>query len=202
MCLPQRTDLQGGARCLTLEPSTRTRHSRRAVVARWCACVIDHGWTIEATADRFQVDAKTVRKWRDRFLAEGEPRSARSVEPTENVTERDTCRRVGVGSSSYASSAAGVLPTSRHEVGHRGFDGPEDLDRRRTRPTRLEVTEQPPSRFAAINVIGPVSWSMSMSRRSSGIPDGGGWRIHGRGQRLHTGQRSTSWLPVLPLRAR
>ena len=30
------------------------------------------GWTIEATADRFQVDAKTVRKWRDRFLAEGD----------------------------------------------------------------------------------------------------------------------------------
>ena len=35
--------------------------------------VIDEHWSIEATADRFQVDAKTVRKWRDRFLAEGEP---------------------------------------------------------------------------------------------------------------------------------
>jgi transposase-like protein len=35
-------------------------------------CVIERGWTIEATAERFQVDAKTVRKWRDRFLAEGE----------------------------------------------------------------------------------------------------------------------------------
>lgn len=34
-------------------------------------CVLAHGWTIEATADRFQVDAKTVRKWRDRFVAEG-----------------------------------------------------------------------------------------------------------------------------------
>jgi transposase len=34
--------------------------------------VVDQGWTIEATAERFQVDAKTVRKWRDRFLAEGE----------------------------------------------------------------------------------------------------------------------------------
>jgi transposase-like protein len=32
--------------------------------------VIDHGWTIEAAADKFQVDAKTVRKWRDRFLTE------------------------------------------------------------------------------------------------------------------------------------
>ena len=34
-------------------------------------CVLDDGWAIEATAERFQVDAKTVRKWRDRFLAEG-----------------------------------------------------------------------------------------------------------------------------------
>ena len=44
-------------------------------------CVIVRGWTIEATADRFQVDAKTVRKWRDRFLVEGlgglEDRSSR-----------------------------------------------------------------------------------------------------------------------------
>ena len=28
-------------------------------------CVVDGGWAIEATAERFQVDAKTVRKWRD-----------------------------------------------------------------------------------------------------------------------------------------
>ena len=39
---------------------------------RMVSCVIDQGWTIEATAERFQIDAKTVRKWRDRFLAEGE----------------------------------------------------------------------------------------------------------------------------------
>ena len=38
---------------------------------RMVACVLDQHWTIEQTAERFQVDAKTVRKWRDRFLAEG-----------------------------------------------------------------------------------------------------------------------------------
>jgi transposase-like protein len=40
--------------------------------ARMVDCVLTRGWTIEATAQRFQIDAKTVRKWRDRFLAEGE----------------------------------------------------------------------------------------------------------------------------------
>ena len=39
---------------------------------RMVALVLDHGWTIEATAERFQVDAKTVRKWRHRFVAEGD----------------------------------------------------------------------------------------------------------------------------------
>jgi len=38
---------------------------------RMVACVLDQGWTIVTTAERFQVDAKTVRKWRDRFLTEG-----------------------------------------------------------------------------------------------------------------------------------
>ena len=38
---------------------------------RMVDCVVVHRWTIEATAERFQVDAKTVRKWRDRFLADG-----------------------------------------------------------------------------------------------------------------------------------
>ncbi len=38
---------------------------------RMVALVLEDGWTIEATAERFQVDAKTVRKWRDRFVAEG-----------------------------------------------------------------------------------------------------------------------------------
>ena len=39
---------------------------------RMVACVIDRRWTIEATAERFQIDAKTVRKWRGRFLADGD----------------------------------------------------------------------------------------------------------------------------------
>ncbi len=33
--------------------------------------VLDQGWTVEPTAERSQVDAKAVRKCRDRFLAEG-----------------------------------------------------------------------------------------------------------------------------------
>ncbi len=42
------------------------KHRRRMV-----ACVLEDGWSVETTAERFQVDAKTVRKWRDRFAIEG-----------------------------------------------------------------------------------------------------------------------------------
>src|SRR5665811_2212377 len=64
---------------------------------RMVACVLDRGWTIEATADRFQIDAKTVRKWRDRFLAEGDAGlQDRSSRPhrSPNRTPRHLRRRV------------------------------------------------------------------------------------------------------------
>jgi len=64
---------------------------------RMVSCVIDLGWTIEATAERFQVDAKTVRKWRDRFMTEGtiglQDRSSRPHR-SPNQTAPVVCRRV------------------------------------------------------------------------------------------------------------
>jgi hypothetical protein len=46
----------------TQHPNARLipRHSRNMV-----GCVIDEGWTIEATAERFEVDAKTVAQCND-----------------------------------------------------------------------------------------------------------------------------------------
>jgi transposase len=33
---------------------------------------VSDGWAIEAAADKLQVDANTVCRWRDRYLTEGE----------------------------------------------------------------------------------------------------------------------------------
>ena len=64
---------------------------------RMVSCVLDDGWTVTAAAERFQVDAKTVRRWRDRFLAEGESglrdRSSRPRR-SPNRTPRHLRRRV------------------------------------------------------------------------------------------------------------
>ena len=57
-------------------PHVRTQQPNASLTPlgrrKMVACVLDRGWTIEATAEWFQVDAKTVRMWRDRFLAEGD----------------------------------------------------------------------------------------------------------------------------------
>ncbi len=73
---------------------------------RMVVCVLNRGWTIEATAERFQVDAKTVRKWRDRFLAEGgaglmdrssRPHRSPNRTPRSSVVGSSHCGRNVVG---------------------------------------------------------------------------------------------------------
>ena len=121
-------------------PHVRTQHPNASLTPRgrrkMVRLVIDHGWTIEAAADRFQVDAKTVTKWRDRFLTEGDDGSARSVEPTEVVTERDTA---GVSASDRRATPTAPLGRCPHRPRGRPrrLNGPEDPDRRGTRPARL-----------------------------------------------------------------
>jgi transposase-like protein len=52
----------------------RTQHPNAPLTPqgprRMVVCVLEQRWTIEQTAERFQVEPKTVRKWRDRFVAE------------------------------------------------------------------------------------------------------------------------------------
>ena len=78
---------------------------------RMVALVLDGGWTIEATAERFQVDAKTVRKWRDRFLAEGDAGLFDRSVTAAALTEPD--RRPGATSGAAAASHSVVgAPTA------------------------------------------------------------------------------------------
>ena len=76
------------------------------------ACVLEDGWTIEATAERFQVDAKTVRKWRDRFIAEGDRRVVRSFVAAASVTESDSAMRCDAGCCISVASTVGERITS------------------------------------------------------------------------------------------
>jgi transposase-like protein len=97
-------------------PHARSRHANAALTPkprrRMVDCLLERGWTVEMTAERFQIDAKTVRKWRDRFLVEGEAGlQDRSSRPhrSPNRTPARLRRRVCI----CVASVAGAPSTSR-----------------------------------------------------------------------------------------
>jgi transposase InsO family protein len=175
-------------------PHARSQHPNAVLTPkhrrRMVDCVLERGWTIEATAERFQVDAKTVRKWRARFLAEGEaglqdrssrphrspgrtPRSLRG-----RVIELRRRRRWGadhiaheVGlSSSTVQSILRQAGLARLDRGDRATDEPR-------RPRRYERDR--PGELVHVDV-----------KKLAAIPTGGGWRMHGRGAEHGTGRHS------------
>jgi len=157
------------------------------------SCVIDLGWSIESTAERFQVDAKTVRKWRDRYLAEGDAglqdrssRPHRSPKRTPRRRRREVIRlrkkrRWGADHIAHetglaASTVQSILVAAglgRLDRGDRATNNVEPIVRyQRDRPGELIHVD--------IKKIGA-------------IPDGGGWRLHGRGNDTHHGKAGAGW---------
>jgi transposase InsO family protein len=147
---------------------------------RMVGCVLDRGWTIEAAAERFQVDAKTVRKWRDRFLVEGAAGLVdRSSRPhrSPNRTPRRLRRRVlrlrlkrrwGADHIGYevglaASTVQNILNTAGCGRLDRG-------DRATSRQPVRRYERENPGDLIHVDI-----------KKLAGIPDGGGWRTRGRG---------------------
>ena len=141
------------------------------------ACVLEAGWSIEATAERFQVDAKTVRKWRDRFLAEGadglldrSSRPHRSPNRTRPRLRRKVLQlrrrhrwgadRIAHETGLAASTVQGIL----------NAEGVGRLDRgdRATEPV-VRYQFDRPGGLIHVDV-----------KKLGAIPDGGGWKVHGR----------------------
>jgi transposase InsO family protein len=153
---------------------------------RMVDCVITQGWTIESTADRFQVDAKTVRKWRDRYLAEGETglldrssRPRRSPNRTPRAKRRQVvrmrCQRrwgadhIGHELGLAASTVQAILNAEglgRLDRGDRATD---------VEPVRRYQRDRP-GELIHVDV-----------KKIAGIPAGGGWKVHGRGNDHHGG---------------
>jgi transposase InsO family protein len=143
-------------------------------------CVLDDGWTIEATAERFQVDAKTVRKWRDRYVAEGDAglfdrssRPHRSPNATpkrvrDQVVKLRRKRRWGAARIAQRVRLAG---STVQRILHREGLGRLDRGDRATdiTPPRRYQRERP-GELIHVDV-----------KKLAAIPDGGGWRVRGRG---------------------
>lgn len=146
---------------------------------RMVACVLERGWSVEATAERFQVDAKTVRKWRRRFVDEGpaglRDRSSRPRR-SPNRTSRSCRRRVirmrrqHRWGADHIAHELGMAPSTVGAILR--AEGLSRLDRgdraTSTRPQRYQRDR--PGELVHVDV-----------KKLAAIPDGGGWRLHGRG---------------------
>jgi transposase InsO family protein len=144
------------------------------------ACVLDDGWTIEATAERFQIDAKTVRKWRDRYLAEGDaglfdrasrPRRSPMATPKHLRRRIVKLRRKRRWGAERIAQRVGVAASTVQRILRAEGLGRLDRGDRATdlAPVRRYQRERP-GELIHVDV-----------KKIAAIPDGGGWRIHGRG---------------------
>jgi transposase InsO family protein len=145
--------------------------------------VIDEHWSIEATADRFQVDAKTVRKWRDRYLSEGlaglQDRSSRphrspnrtKARLAKRVLHLRRTRRWGADRIAHHTRLA---PSTVQGILNAAGCGRLDSGDRATREPVVRYQRDRPGELIHVDV-----------KKLAGIPTGGGWRLHGRGVNDH-----------------
>ena len=167
-----------------MNATTRRQHPNAPLTPqgrrRMVDCVVERGWTIEATAARFQVDAKTVRKWRDRFVAEGAAglmdRSSRPHR-SPNRTPRELRRRVirlrlkrRWGADHIGFEVGLAASTVQNILCRAGLDRLDRGDRATSREPVRRYQRDLPGELIHVDV-----------KKLAGIPDGGGWRIRGRG---------------------
>lgn len=146
---------------------------------RMVSCVIDRGWTIEATAERFQVDAKTVRKWRDRFLAEGEAglldRSSRPHRSPNRTSRRLRkrvlwLRRKRRWGADRIGFEVGLAASTVQNILNQAGVGRLDRGDRATASPVVRYQWDEPGDLIHVDI-----------KKLAAIPPGGGWRTRGRG---------------------
>ena len=153
---------------------------------RLAVAVVERRWTVQRAADRFQVSPATVSKWANRYRR-GEPMTDRSSRPVcsprrsttrleRRIVKLRHCRRWGPHRISYhlgvpRSTVGRVLVRYRMPLlAH--LDQATGLPIRKPKPVRYEST-------------GPGDLVHVDIKKLGKIPDGGGWRVFGRGSEQH-----------------
>ena len=143
--------------------------------------LVGDGWSVAAAAQRFQVDDKTTRKWVDRYRCEGEagmgdrssrPRHSprRTPEPQrQQVIELRRRTRRGAG---FIAHVCGMHASTVHRICVQAGLGRLDHGDRSCGPPPkpLRYEREKPGELVHLDV-----------KKLPAIPDGGGWRTHGRG---------------------
>lgn len=144
--------------------------------------IVEDGWPLARAAERHQVSRATAKKWADRYRA-GLPMTDRPSRPhrSPNRLDRRTERRIialrftrrwgphriGYRLGLHPSQVWRVLARYRMPLlAH--LDQATGLPARRARPARYEKSR--PGELIHVDI-----------KKLGRIPDGGGWRMHGRG---------------------
>ncbi|TXL56523.1 IS481 family transposase, partial [Aeromicrobium terrae] len=153
---------------------------------RLAQLVVDRGWPVRRAAERFQCSPATAAKWAHRYRA-GEPMTDRSSRPLRSpsqcslrlerrIVKLRYCRRWGPHRISYhlgipRSTVGRVLARYRMPLlAH--VDQATGLPVRKPKPVRYEAAT--PGDLVHVDI-----------KKLGRIPDGGGWRMFGRGSEQH-----------------
>ena len=165
--------------------------------ARLVSLIVDHGWTQRRAAERFNVSPATAHRWVARHRA-GEPLDDRSSRPRRSPHQLSTRRerriiklrftrrwgphRIGYHLGVARSTVGRVLARYRMPA-LACIDQAPGLPVRKDPPRRYEKST--PGELVHVDI-----------KKLGRIPDGGGWRIHGKGTDQHHRSRRLANRPV------
>jgi transposase InsO family protein len=149
---------------------------------RLAVLIVDRGWSLRRAAERYQCSPATAKRWADRYR-NGLPLTDRSSRPrtspnrlpfkTERrivalrFTHRWGPHRIAYHLQLHRSTVGRVLARFRMPK-LANIDQATGLPVRKPRPRRYEVAA--PGQLVHVDI-----------KKQGRIPDGGGWRAHGRG---------------------
>jgi transposase InsO family protein len=157
---------------------------------RLARCVVEDGWPLRRAAERFQVSVNTAKRWSDRYRIDGPAgMTDRSRRPHRcpNRTRRPLERKVLHLRATRRWGPARIggrvgLPASTcHNILRRaGAARLAHLDRGTRQPIR-RFEHAAPGDLIHVDV-----------KKIGNIPDGGGWRVHGRAAASRNKRRTTT----------
>jgi len=157
---------------------------------RLARCIVEDGWPVRRAAERFQVSHTTAARWAARYRQSGAAGMAdRSCRPhrcpgqlpqrTERrIVKLRVTRRLGPARIAWALH---LNPSTVHQVLRRYHcHRLAHLDRAAAVPVRRYERDRP-GELVHVDV-----------KKLGNIPDGGGWRFHGRQKGNHNSQATTT----------
>jgi transposase InsO family protein len=164
---------------------------------RLARCVVEEGWSLRRAAERFQVSHNTARRWADRYrllgpagMVDRSSRPHHSPRRTPRPTERKICylrQRRRLGPAAIAGRLGLPASTVHRVLVRAGEPRLSAIDLATGQPIRRDPAQRyeraRPGELVHVDI-----------KKLGRIPDGGGWRVHGRrrgGQhrRAHTTAR-------------